>query len=105
MRLVVTRCSACPFFEDSPLKKLGGVFFEALMAGSQHGICNLLLSGEFLPSVDLKLGLPPGPERDAEELRLAKARTRRVVDDKRTIPDYCPLRQASWTVTLAAEDV
>ncbi len=99
--LVVTHCSACPFFEDSPLKTFGGALFRALMADSQHGLCNVLPSGEFLPSADLKLGLPPGPERDAEDPRLARARSRRVVADKRTIPDDCPLRQADVAVTVA----
>jgi hypothetical protein len=99
--LVVTHCSACPFFEDSPLKALGGVFTQALLADSQHGLCCLLPSGEYLPSTDLKIGLPPGPERAAEEPRYAKARSRRVVVDKRTIPDDCPLRQADATITIA----
>ena len=99
--LIVTRCSACPFFEDSPLKKLGGLFVEVLLADSQHGLCCLLPSGEYLSSADLKIGLPPGPERAAEEPRLAKARSRRVVEDKRTIPDDCPLRQAEVTVVVA----
>ncbi len=98
--LVITRCSACPFFEEGALKKLGGIIAEALMADSQHGLCNILPSYEFLPSTDLKIGLPPGPARQAEEPRLAKARSRRVVKDKRTIPDDCPLRQADWTITL-----
>lgn len=99
--LVVTRCSACPFFEDSPLKTLGGVLVSALLAESQHGLCCILPSGEYLPSADLKIGLPPGPERAAEEPRFAKARSRRVVHDKRTIPDDCPLRQTEITATIA----
>jgi hypothetical protein len=100
--LVVTRCSACPFFEDSPLKTgLLGILGTALLADSQHGICCVLPSGEFLPSADLKLGLPPGPDRQAEEPRLAKARSRRVIEDKRTIPNDCPLRQVDITVTAA----
>jgi hypothetical protein len=99
--LVVSRCSACPFFEDSPLKLFGGVLTQAILADSQHGICNILPSDEYLPSADLKIGLPPGPERDAEEPRLAKARKRRVVPDKRTIPDDCPLRQRDVTITIA----
>ena len=98
--LVVTHCSVCPFFEDSPVKKLGGIFTAAIMADSQHGLCNLLPSGEFLPSHDLQLGLPPGPARSAEEARYAKARTRRFIEDKRTIPADCPLRQNDWTLTL-----
>lgn len=98
--LVITRCSACPFFEEGALKKLGGIFAEALMADSQHGLCNILPSDEFLPSTDLKIGLPPGPAREAEAPRLAKARSRRVVEDKRTIPKDCPLRQADWTITI-----
>jgi len=68
--LVVTHCSACPFFEEGTLKKLGGVLIAALMPDSQHGICNLLPSDEFLPSGDLKIGLPPGPARQVEEPRL-----------------------------------
>lgn len=103
--LVVPRCSACPFFEDSPLKTgLLGIIGTALLADSQHGICCLLPSGEFLPSADLKLGLRPGPERQAEEPRLAKARSRRVVEDKRTIPADCPLRRDDWTVTLTGSN-
>jgi len=99
--LVVPRCSACPFFEDSPLKSgLLGILGNALLADSQHGICCLLPSGEFLPSTDIKIGLPPGPERDAEEPRYAKARSRRVVEDKRVVPSDCPLRQADVTITL-----
>ena len=99
--LVVTRCSACPFFEDSPLKAgLLGIIGSVLLADSQHGHCCLLPSDEFLPSADLKIGLPPGPERDAEEPRYVKARSRRFIEDKRTIPKDCPLRQADWTVTL-----
>jgi hypothetical protein len=97
--LVITRCSACPFFEDSPLKVLGGVLVAALLADSRHGLCNILPSGEYLPSADLKIGLPPGPERVAEEPRLALARSRRVVPDKRTIPDDCPLKQTDVTIT------
>jgi hypothetical protein len=96
--IVVTRCTACPFFEDSPIKRLGGVLTSALLADSPHGLCNLLPSGEFLPSHDLKIGLPPGPERDAEEPRYAKARSRRVIHDKRTIPPDCPLHQEDWTI-------
>ena len=99
--LVVTHCSACPFFEDSPLKTFGGILVQALMTDSHTGLCNLLPSGNFLPSTDLKRGLPPGPERDAEEPRFAQARSRRVVYDKRTIPDDCPLRQDDWTITIA----
>lgn len=99
--LVITRCSACPFFEDSVLKTFGGVLTAALMADSQHGLCCILPSGEYLPSTDLKIGLPPGPERAAEQSRYAKARSRRVVLDKRTIPDDCPLRQAEVTITIA----
>ena len=99
--LVVTRCSACPFFEDSPLKTFGGLLVRALMTESQTGICTLLPSGDFLPSADLKIGLLPGPEREAEEPRFAQARSRRVVYDKRTIPDDCPLRQGDWTITVA----
>jgi hypothetical protein len=98
--LVVTHCAVCPFFEDSPLKKLGGVLIAALMPESQHGLCNLLPSGDFLPSNDLKMGLPPGPERQAEEPRFAQARSRRVIEDKRTLPDDCPLRQDDWTITI-----
>jgi len=99
--LVISRCSACPFFEDSPLKTHGGLFVAALLADSQHGLCCLLPSGEYLPSADLKIGLPPGPERVAEEPRYALARSRRVVEDKRTIPDDCPLRQDEMTITIA----
>lgn len=100
--LAITRCSACPFFEDSPLKNgLLGILGGALLADSQHGICCLLPSGEFLPSTDIKIGLPPGPEREAEEPRYAKARSRRFVEDKRTIPTDCPLRQGDWTLTIA----
>lgn len=99
--LVVTHCAACPFFEDSPLKTIGGAFLTLLLTDTQHGLCNLLPSGEFLPSTDLKIGLPPGPLRDAEEPRLAKARSRRTVEDKRTIPNDCPLRQIDWTITMA----
>lgn len=102
--LVVTRCSTCPFFEDSPLKTFGGLLVQALMTDSQTGLCNLLPSGDFLPSNDLKLGLPPGPEREAEGPRFAKARSRRVVYDKRTIPDDCPLRQDDWTITVAGSN-
>ena len=100
--LVVTRCAICPFFEDSPLKTFGGILTAALLADSQHGICNILPSGEYLPTADLKIGLPRGsPERSAEETRLAKARSRRVVEDKRTVPDDCPLRQSEVTVAIA----
>jgi hypothetical protein len=98
--LVVTRCSACPFFEDSPLKKFGGILVAVLMPDSQHGLCNILPSGEFLSSADLQIGLPPGPAREAEEPRFAKARSRRVIEDKRTIPDDCPLRQTDVTITI-----
>ena len=102
-KLVVTRCSACPFFEDSPLKNgLLGIF-GAVLLDSQHGLCGLLPSGEFLPSTDIKIGLPPGPAREAEEPRYAKARARRFIEDKRTIPDDCPLRQNDWTVTIDAD--
>lgn len=99
--LVVSRCSACPFFEDSPLKSGLGILGKTLLADYQHGICCLLPSGEFLPSTDIKIGLPPGPERDAEEPRYAKARARRVIEDKRTIPTDCPLQEADWTITTA----
>lgn len=99
--LVVTHCSACPFFEDNPLKKIGGVLVTALMPDSVNGVCNVLPSGEYLPVDDLKAGLPPGSERDAELPRFAKARSRRIVHDKRTIPDDCPLRQGDWTITIA----
>ena len=98
--LVITRCAACPFFEDGPLKKIGGIFTAALLADSQYGLCNILPSGEFLPIADLQLGLPPGPAREAEEPRFALARSRRVVEDKQTIPDHCPLRQTDMTVTI-----
>jgi hypothetical protein len=103
--LVVTRCSACPFFEDSPLKNgLLGILGSALLADSQHGICCLLPSGEFLPSTDIKIGLPPGEARKAEEPRYVKARSRRFIEDKRTIPADCPLRQDDWTITLARDN-
>ena len=97
--LVITRCSACPFFEDSPIKGLFGIFTQALLADSHHGICSLLPSGEYLPSADIKIGLPPGPAREAEEPRYVKARSRLVVPDRRTIPEECPLKQADVTVT------
>jgi hypothetical protein len=99
--LIITRCSACPFFEDGPIKALGGLLTAALLADYQQGLCGILPSGEYLPSVDLKIGLPPGPERTAEDPRYAKARSRRVVPDKRTIPDDCPLRQTEVTITIA----
>ena len=99
--IVITRCSTCPFFEDSPLKTFGGLLMRALMTESQAGLCNLLPSGDFLPSNDLKHGLPPGPEREAEGPRFAQARSRRVVYDKRAIPDDCPLRHDDWTITIA----
>lgn len=99
--LLVTRCSVCPFFEDSPLKTLGGVLTQVLMVDMHHGLCNLLPSGEYVASTDLKIGLPPGPERAAEEPRYAKARSRRVVPDKRAVPDDCPLRQTDVTITIA----
>ena len=103
--LVVTRCSACPFFEDSPLKGgLFGILSSALLADSQRGICCLLPSGEHLPSADVKIGLPPEPDREAEEPRYAKARSRHVVEDKRTIPADCPLRRHDWTITLAGDN-
>jgi hypothetical protein len=103
-RVVVTQCSACPFFEDSPIKQLGGVLVAALLPDSVRGLCTILPSGEHLPSADLQLGLPPGPDRAAEEPRLAKARSRRVVVDKRTIPDDCPLRVTDWTITIAGDN-
>lgn len=99
--LIVPRCSACPFFEDDPVKVLGGIFTQALLSDSLNGLCNILPSGEFLPSTDLKLGLPSGPSRETEELRFAKARTRRRIDDKQTIPEDCPLRRSDWTITTA----
>jgi len=100
-RLVITHCAACPFFEDSPLKSgLLGVLGSALLADSQHGICCLLPTGDFLPSADIKIGLPPGPEREAEKPRYAQAKSRRFIEDKRTIPKDCPLRQNDWTVTI-----
>jgi hypothetical protein len=99
--VIVTRCSACPFFEDSPLKSGLGILGKTLLADSQHGICCLLPSGEFLPSTDIKIGLPPGPERDAEEPRYTKARARRVIEDKRAIQMDCPLQVADWTITTA----
>jgi hypothetical protein len=74
------------------------------MAESKTGLCNLLPSGEFLPTTDLKPGLPPGPQRNAEEPRFAKARSRRVVYDKQLIPDDCPLRQDDWTVTITDDN-
>jgi hypothetical protein len=99
--LVVTRCSACPFFEDSTSRIFG---LLAPLASSQGGLCNLLPSGEFLPSTDIVIGLPPGPEREAMEPRYAKARSRRFIEDKRTIPADCPLRRNDWTVTLARDN-
>lgn len=105
MKLLVTRCSACPFFEDSPLKNgLLGILCGVLLADSQHGICCILPSGEHLPTTDIQIGLPPGPDREAEEPRYAKARSRRFIEDKRTIPDDCPLRLAEVTVTIAGGD-
>lgn len=98
--LIVTRCATCPFFEDSPIKKLGGLFAAALLGDSARGLCNVLPSGEVFASHDLKLGLPPGPERDAEAPRILQGRDRRVIEDKQTIPDDCPLRQHDWTITL-----
>lgn len=97
--LVITRCSECPFFEDNPIKAIGGILTGALLADSQHGVCNILPTGEFLPPADLKIGLPPGPAREAEQPRLLQARTRRFVADKRTIPAFCPLREIEYTVT------
>ena len=47
-------------------------------------------------NTNLKIGLPPGPDREAEEPQLSRARDRRVVYDKRTIPDNCQLRQGNW---------
>lgn len=100
-RLVVTRCSACPLFEDSQLKTLGGILTQALMLDVHHGICNLLPSGEYVAITDIKIGLPPGPERTAEGPRYEKAQARRVVPDKREVPDDCPLRQGDVTITIA----
>ena len=101
---VITHCAVCPFFEDSPLKKVGGIFTAALLADTQYGLCNILPSGEFLPIADLKLGLPSGPAREAEEPRFAKARSRRVIENKKAIPDDCPLRQADMTLTITIEN-
>ena len=49
-------------------------------------------------NTNLKIELPPGPDREAEKPRLSMARDRdrRIVYDKRTIPDNCPLRQGNW---------
>ena len=100
--LVVTRCSVCPFFEDDPIKAIGGVLTAAIMADSQRGVCGVLPSGEYVPTGDFKIGLPPGPERDAELPRMAKARSRRAIEDKRTIPTDCPLRQQDVTRAVKA---
>ena len=86
--LIVTRCSACPFFEDSPLKKLGGLFVEVLLADSQHGLCCLLPSGEYLSSADLKIGLPPGSRAcrrraAARESAISPCRGRQAYDPRR----------------------
>lgn len=102
--MVITRCSACPFFEESPLKTFGGLLMGVLLVDSQTGLCCLLPSGEYLPSADLKLGLPPGPERTIEEPRYAKARSRRVIRDKRMVPGDCPLRQSEVTFRIAGGD-
>lgn len=103
--LVVTRCAKCPFFEESLLKGgLLGILGTALLADTQHGICNLLPSGEFLPSTDLQIGLPPGPARDAEAPRYARAKERRFIKDKRTIPTDCPLQSDDWTITIQDGD-
>jgi hypothetical protein len=98
--LVVTRCSACPFFEDSPLKSGLGILGKTLLADEQRGICCLLPSGEFLPTTDIKIGLPPGPARDAEEPRYARAQARRIIEDKRTIPTDCQLQEIDRTITI-----
>jgi len=98
--LVVTRCSTCPFFEDSLVKSALGIIGTALLSDSQHGICCILPSGEYLPSADIKIGLPPGPDRDAEEPRYKEARSRRFIEDKRAIPEDCPLRQGEVTVAI-----
>jgi len=65
---------------------------------------NLLPSGEFLPSTDIVIGLPPGPEREAMEPRYAKARSRRCIEDKRQVPDDCPLRQGAVMVMAAGDN-
>jgi hypothetical protein len=98
--LVVTRCSTCPFFEDDPIKAIGGVLTAALMADSQRGVCSLLPSGKYVATADFKIGLPPGPDRDAELPRITEARSRRIIHDKRTTPDDCPLRQQDVTITI-----
>jgi len=97
---VVTRCSLCPFFEDSPIKRIGGVFTAALLADSEYGLCNLLPNGDVFPTNDLKIGLPPGPDRDVEARQILTGRDRRVVKDKHAVPEDCPLRQSDWTITL-----
>lgn len=97
---VVERCAACPFFEESPIKRALGLFTAALLADSKSGLCNVLPSGAVLSPADLRLGLPPGPDRDAEAARLVSGRDRRVIPDKHVVPGDCPLRESDWTITL-----
>ena len=41
-----------------------------------------------------------GSDRKSEAPRLGKARSRRVIYDKRPIPDDCQLWRDDWTITL-----
>ncbi len=68
------------------------------MAESQAGLCRLP-SDPTISSSGLEFGLLPGPEHNAEEPRIARARC--IIYDKRTIQDDGPLRRGDWTITVS----
>lgn len=94
--MIITRCSECPFFRETPLTEgLLGIFASEEM--KRMGTCNYDRSTErLMPSPPLSM--ESGPKRDEIRKRL---RSRLVVkDNENPPPEDCPLRREPITIAL-----
>lgn len=92
--MIVKCCNECPFLRDTPV--LGGML-RFLGGDVNSGWC--AYNRETKALTVLRFGLPPGPERDAA---MAAVKGRLIVQDSRLLPEPCPLRTESVTVTLGS---
>ena len=94
--IAVSKCGNCPFFAPSPLAGVGKLLSVQIMSGH----CRYVAfegGGEFI--ADIRMGLPPGPERERE---IKKAKSRIEIGNKDVAPESCPLRSGDLVVSLGS---
>ena len=94
--LDVTTCRQCPFFRETPVL---GALLQLLSPPDavKSGWCSYNRTQSKV--IVLKLGLPPGPERDRY---LAANAVKLIIENRDEIPAECPLRIEPVTVSLVS---